>query len=63
MPEEIELTERELAIAKKAAEIAVKEITDGFYRDVGRTLVTRWLIVIGGLAVAWAAGKGVISFK
>ena len=63
MPGEIELTARELAIAKKAAEIAVKEITDGFYRDVGRTLITRVLIWIGIAFAAFATGKGWIDVK
>lgn len=56
------LTKRELLIAQKAAElaaeIAVKRVTDNFYKDVGRTVVSRWLIIIGAAAVAFAAGKG-----
>jgi hypothetical protein len=56
------LTDREMLIAKQAAKIAVKEITEGFYAEVGRTVVTRVLIWIGVAAVAFAAGKGWIKF-
>ena len=53
-----ELTERELLIARKAAEMAVKQITDEFYKDVGRNVINRWLIIIGAIAVAFVTGKG-----
>lgn len=52
-----ELTEREIKIAKLAAELAVKQITEDFYKDVGRTVVNKFLIIIGAMAVAFAAGK------
>jgi hypothetical protein len=52
------LTDREMLIAKEAAKIAVREITDGFYRDVGRTFVSKVLIWIGVAVVAFAVGKG-----
>lgn len=52
-----ELTEREIKIAKLAAEYAVKEITDTFYQDVGRTVVNKFFIIVGAMAVAFAAGK------
>ena len=52
------LTEREVTIAKEAARIAVKEITDGFYRDVGKNVVSKALIWIGMLAVGFAVGRG-----
>lgn len=58
-----ELTERELLIAKKAAEMAVKQITDEFYRGVGRNVINRWLIIIGAIAVAFATGKGWVAWK
>jgi len=57
------LNERELAIAREAARIAVQEIQDNFYKQVGRGVVTKLLIWIGLAAVAFAAGKGWISFK
>lgn len=52
------LTERETLIAREAARMAVKEITDGFYRDVGKTLVSKVLIWLGVAAVGFAAGRG-----
>lgn len=55
---EAQLNEREMLIAREAARMAVKEITDGFYRDVGKTLVSKVLIWIGVAAVAFAAGRG-----
>lgn len=61
-----ELTERELLIAKRAARIAVEELNNEFYRQVGRTVVGRVLIWIGMLAVAgitYAIGRGWIVPK
>jgi hypothetical protein len=55
---EIELTERERAVAKEAARIAVKELADEFYKQIGRTVVTKVLVWVGIAAVAFAAGKG-----
>ena len=60
---EIELTEREMLIARKAAEMAVKQITDEFYKGVGRNVVNRWLIIIGAVAVAFATGKGWVLWR
>ena len=57
----IELTKRELAIAEEAARIAVRSITDDFYKGVGRTVIQRFLIVIGAIAVGWAVGKGYVT--
>ena len=56
----IELTKRELAIAEEAARIAVKSITDDFYKGVGRTVIQRFLILLGALVVGWAVGKGYV---
>jgi hypothetical protein len=61
-----ELTERELLIAKRAARIAVEELGNEFYRQVGRTVVVRVLTWIGMLAVAgitYAIGRGWIVPK
>lgn len=58
---DIELNEREMAIAREAARIAVKELSDEFYKQVGKTVVTKILIWIGIAAVAFAAGKGWIK--
>lgn len=58
---DIQLTEREKAVAKEAARIAVRELSDEFYKQVGKTVVTKVLIWIGIAAVAFAAGKGWIT--
>lgn len=61
-----ELTERELLIAKRAARIAVEELGNEFYRQLGRTVVGRVLTWIGMLAVAgitYAIGRGWIVPK
>jgi hypothetical protein len=55
---EIQLTEREHAVAKEAARIAVKELADEFYKQVGRTVMTKVLVWVGIAAVSFAAGKG-----
>jgi len=52
-----ELSEREEQIAALAARLAVKQITDDFYKDVGKTVVTKFFIIVGGLTVAFLAGK------
>lgn len=66
MPPEIsahDLSERELAIATVAADLAVKQMTENFYTEVGRTVVKRFFIVVGAAAVAFAFGKGWISIN
>jgi hypothetical protein len=55
---EIELTERERAIAKEAAKIAIEEMSSEFYKKVGKTVVEKLLIWIGLLFVGFIAGKG-----
>ena len=60
--EEMQLTEREMLIAKEAAKIAVKEIQDTFYKEVGKGVVTKLLVWIGLATVAFLAGKGYIKF-
>ena len=49
--EEPELTEREMKIAKKAADLAVEKIMNDFYKEVGKGVVSKALIVIGLFAV------------
>lgn len=56
--EGLQLTEREMLIAELAANRAVKKMTDNFYKEVGKTFVSRWLIIIGSMVVAFAVGKG-----
>jgi len=50
-------TERELAHSK----FTEKRMKDGFYRDLGKTIVNRFFILIGMFAVGLAFGKGWIS--
>ncbi|MFM1990197.1 MAG: hypothetical protein RJA99_3154 [Pseudomonadota bacterium] len=63
MKEDIELTDRELAIAERAADIAVKRMMDEFYKGVGKSVVQRFLVILGAVVIAFAAGKGWISLK
>ena len=58
MTDPIQLTDRELAIAKEAARIAVQEISNEFYKQVGKTLIQKVLIWVGIAFVAFATGKG-----
>jgi hypothetical protein len=57
-----ELTAREVQIAKLAANIAVEQMTNSFYQEVGRTVVNRFLILLGAMAIAFAFGKGWIKW-
>lgn len=52
------LTARESAVAEEVARRAVKYMQQEFYASVGKTVITRWLIIIGLLVVAFATGKG-----
>lgn len=52
--EDIKLTERETLVAKEAARLAVKGMQDEFYKTVGRSVINKALIVVGGLAVIFA---------
>lgn len=54
----IELTERERAIAKEAAKLALEELSSEFYKRVGKTVVDKILIGLGVLAVGFVLGKG-----
>jgi len=60
--EELQLTEREMLIAKTAAKMAVEEIQDSFYKEIGKGVVTKLLVWIGLATVAFLAGKGYIKF-
>jgi hypothetical protein len=55
---DIVLTEREEAIAKKAAKLAIEEMSGEFYKMVGKTIVEKLLIWIGILVVGFVFGKG-----
>jgi hypothetical protein len=55
---EIQLTERERAIAKEAAKLAIEEMSSEFYKKIGKTVVEKILIWVGLLAAGFVAGKG-----
>ena len=55
---EITLTDREEAIARKAAKMALEELSSEFYKKVGKTVVEKALIWIGLLVVGFVVGKG-----
>lgn len=61
MTTELQLTEREILIAKHAADLAVKQMMDNFYKEVGRTFVNKVFIVIGIVVVAFSVGRGWIN--
>ena len=52
------------AIAERAAEKAVAKLTDHVYREVGRSVVSRFVWIVGALAVGlfiWAKSQGFIK--
>lgn len=55
---DIELTDRERAIAKEAAKLALEELSSEFYKKVGKTVVEKLLIWVGMLFVGFVLGKG-----
>jgi len=55
---DITLTDREEAIAKRAAKLAIDEMSNEFYKKVGKTVVEKALIWIGALFVGFVVGKG-----
>lgn len=57
-----DLSPREIAIARLAAKLAVKEVTDQFYKSVGRTVIQRALILLGMFVVGFGAARGWIKF-
>lgn len=60
---EIELTERELLVARTAAKLAVEEMTNEIYRQVGKSVLTRIFVWVGAVAVGFAVAKGWITWK
>jgi hypothetical protein len=60
-----ELSEAQIEeIAERAAKKAVEKLTHAFYREVGKSVVEKFLFIIGILAVGlmfWMAGRGYIS--
>ena len=61
---EIPLSEPQIeAIAEKAAEKAIEKLTSDVYKAVGRSVISRFVWIIGASAVAvylWAKGKGLL---
>jgi len=55
---EVTLTAREEEIAKRAAKLAIEEMSNEFYKKVGKTVVEKALIWIGLLAAGFVFGKG-----
>ena len=55
----LELTDRERLIAKEAARIAIEELSDEFYKKVGKTFIEKILLLVGALVVGFFVGKGV----
>ena len=55
---EVTLTAREEEIAKRAAKLAIEEMSNEFYKKVGKTVVEKALIWIGALFVGFLIGKG-----
>lgn len=60
--DDVELNEREMAIARAAARIAVKEAVDEFYKQVGKGVVSKVLVWIGLFALGVGYAKGWITF-
>jgi len=60
---EIELTEREMLIARKAARLAVEEMTNEIYRAVGKGVLTRIFAWVGAVVVGFMLAKGWIAWK
>lgn len=60
--DEVKLSEeQEARIVNKAAKQATEMVKLQFFAEVGRTFVTRFLVIIGVVVVAFAAGKGWIE--
>lgn len=62
--ENLPLSEQQIeTIAEKAAEKAVKKMTDDVYRTVGKGVISKFLWITGALAVgfyAWFKSKGLV---
>ena len=54
------------AIAEKAADRAVKKLTDQVYREVGRGIISKFVWLVGATSIGvvlWLNAKGIITFK
>lgn len=60
-----QLTDEQIErIAERAAEKAVAKLTDHVYREVGRNVVSKFIWIVGALAVGlfiWAKSQGYIK--
>jgi hypothetical protein len=58
-----ELSDEQISqIAEAAAQKAVQIARDNFYKDVGKSVVSKWFVIIGMgtvAAYAWARNKGI----
>jgi hypothetical protein len=55
---DIQLTERERAIAKEAAKLAIEEMSSEFYKKIGKTVVEKIFIWVGLFVAGLVLGKG-----
>lgn len=62
MADDVKLTEREMAIARKAAEIAVEMATDTMYKQIGKSVVTRIFVWVGVVVLGIGAANGWIKW-
>jgi len=62
---ELQLSDEHIElIAERAATKAMAKLTDEVYRSVGRGVVNKFFLVVGGLSTAvyfWAQAKGLIK--
>lgn len=59
--DDMQLSAREQLLVEKVVTMAEDRLIASFYREVGKAVVNRFLIVLGAVAVAFAFGKGWIS--
>lgn len=57
-----DLNEHDLKIARAAAKIAVRDIADEFYKQVGKGILSKVLVWVGLLALGFGMAKGWITF-
>ncbi len=57
-----ELSEREMLIAKRIAQITIEELANQFYQKLGKNVVSRILVLLGAGALGMGLAKGWISF-
>lgn len=60
-----QLTDEQIErIAERAAEKAVAKLTDNVYREIGKSVLQKFVYVVGAIAVAlflWLQSKGLIK--